>query len=1248
MRRTAAVATVVFGVAVILFSAAALPAEEKTNLLMNGGAELGKGDQPSVWRAACVEAEGLRMWRDASEAHSGETSLAISNEHDYEDPTANNWAQSLQNIPRGKAVRLTCFIKTKDADSANVCVQCWDLAGDEMLAFTSTPVLRGDQDWIEVSSDPVLVPEKTASVVVRAALCGKGAAWFDDLSLSVVDLPSPAAVRTLPERPADPTDLAATVGGRIVRTIPVVKDCMVISYLADWNHGSVDNIAVADNDGGVRTLVAWDASAVRRSDLADPGRRAYLALYSRETTVGAGPSNILVLEPLSSWPEPTSWRTQPRCKAEAASEHVFREGIGWKLFDVTSILRDGGGAHGVMLKFEAENRSAERRDRSGYAFVSREGIGEWRNLHPRLVIVGDAEEAAVKPQDAKAATSVRGVAFLSSSIGRSVPVSEICAFTDTCRLNLVVADFAWITHHYTRTDLEAVRDLARRLEERGVEMAVMYRPRVLNPKEAAIHCAVDETGRIASDHNSLCFAHEDSLEWGADWGKRLLEALPGVRTVILYNLGASCRCELCREGRAEEHTARFLERCRADWREICPDVRLGHVGIAGEYADQVDLLCPFVSVNRDGGPAPDLPLLLARAVALRATVPSKAVVPLIKACWADQTDNATEDIAASIRECDKAGGSFLLWYYDWVFHSEGRYDPEAVLFAMGGKWADMSQYLSRYAASGERQRAEEESRSTTRSTRAAASPPAATTGPVEGKYTADQIRRTDVSVFLRRIANPETGYHEMSAMWALIEKADESEVVKKRIGDGVARIIRNPSESSMRRWHSCYVLSGMGDPRGIPPLGSALLTDPDKTVRGVAACALGAFSDEESIDILERASRQERDREVLGWIKRALAGEFRKDVAQAPAADRREVPDLEFPYREDHPAKLPWPHQSPDLAADEIAALARKVWVINNFPLYQADEKGDWAYLHSGLDIVLDNGTDIYAMKDGWVKSVRASAVIIADEEGDAPSYGWAYTHIGDIRVKAGQFVQQGTRIGKVDFQGLPHIHLAKIFSQGPHWGDWSYACMPDGHFDYADDEPPVVGTPFHFFKNNSDTIFEPDSAGDVVVSGDVDIVVAMRDAGPCARSRENGFGDRLAVASIEYEISAVGAPQGSGHVRRSFDFRTIRVKEGYDARAYGTRLAKVAFKHWTLFESARPSGDKIPSYYIITNHPPTDVCRELSFDHADCSWETAARDERGNALFPDGEYEVTVTACDFAGNTTAARMKVVVANSRA
>lgn len=844
----------------------------------------------------------------------------------------------------------------------------------------------------------------------------------------------------------------------------------------------------------------------------------------------------------------------------------------------------------------------------------------------------------VRAEEGKAKTGkldehCRGIAVLSSQVAKEHSISELVEFVNACEINFVVVDFAWITYHWPRTDTEAVERLCAELNKRGVDVAVMYRPRALRPTEAAIHFAIDRHGEIARDHNELCFAREDSKAWGVDWGTKLLEAVPSVSKVILYNLRTPCCCPLCREGQGKNHAAQFLEQCRSEWKDSRPDVQLGHVGMGIEYKDQVDFLCPFLSVIRDGESPVDLSHQMESLVDLRSKVDGKPVVTLAKICWSTATNNDTRDVVSAIRLCEERKSGFILWYYDWIFHQPQRYDAKAIVAALGGDWDKMSKHI----ASAEPASTRKDSRKTARVVSAPGNRPK--------KYTTAEIRDTDIETFFDRIAKPEKGYHSFAALWALTEKArDGDAATKKQINSRAIEIVRDPAEHLSKRWQCCYVLSGIGDPQAIPALGQALSGDNPETLRSVAACALGAFDAEEARRALKEARESEKSSRVLDSISGALSGRFRKPAGRVALADES-PPKLTFPYKEEHVEKLPWPHEPPGLNAEEKDKFNRQVWVINDFPLYQADPEGNGRYFHGGFDIVADNGTKIYAMKNGWVKSARNSFVVIADRQDDSPCYGWAYGHLGRIQVGVGDFVKAGTWIGEIDFRGVPHIHLTKVFSEGKHWGTWSYDCPPNVHFTYVDREAPHIKTPFSFFKNGSDTLIEPSESGVTTVSGEVDIVVGMRDGGLFAHSNESGFGDRLSVARIDYEITPVSDRENTGHRFRSFDFTKIRIKKGYRGRTYGTELTKVVYKHWNLCEPDRRSGNKMLTYYVITNCPTDEPPAELQFGHRDYCWNTAERDDGGNPTFPDGTYEIKVTAQDFTGNQSSAVAKVIVAN---
>jgi RNA polymerase sigma factor (sigma-70 family) len=184
-------------------------------------------------------------------------------------------------------------------------------------------------------------------------------------------------------------DLVKIVPAPIVRAIPVTKDCMILSYIADWAHGNVDNIGVANNQGGVRTLIDW--SDIPPEVAAAPERRFLLALYARDTNTSprAGPIHAFAIS--EDWPELTSWKTQPAYELDPAATYRFEPGPGWKLFDVTPVVREqakpGRKGHGVLLRFLSEDFAERRADWSGYSFVSREGTGEWAQRHPVLLVV---------------------------------------------------------------------------------------------------------------------------------------------------------------------------------------------------------------------------------------------------------------------------------------------------------------------------------------------------------------------------------------------------------------------------------------------------------------------------------------------------------------------------------------------------------------------------------------------------------------------------------------------------------------------------------------------------------------------------------------------------------------------------------------------------------------------------------------------------------------------------------------------
>ena len=195
-------------------------------------------------------------------------------------------------------------------------------------------------------------------------------------------------------------DLAKRAPGPIVRTVPVSKDSMILSYMPDWGLGNVDNIGIGNADGGNRTLIDW--AEIPAKDATDTGLRFLLAIYSRKTIANPPAGPILACEVIEDWKELTSWKTKPRYDPEPVATYAFEPGEGWKLFDVTPLIRarakSGRPGHGVLLRFLSEDNSGAEGTISTYFFVSREADGDWAKRRPMLLVVKDEkpDKAATK------------------------------------------------------------------------------------------------------------------------------------------------------------------------------------------------------------------------------------------------------------------------------------------------------------------------------------------------------------------------------------------------------------------------------------------------------------------------------------------------------------------------------------------------------------------------------------------------------------------------------------------------------------------------------------------------------------------------------------------------------------------------------------------------------------------------------------------------------------------------------------
>jgi hypothetical protein len=338
--------------------------------------------------------------------------------------------------------------------------------------------------------------------------------------------------------------------------------------------------------------------------------------------------------------------------------------------------------------------------------------------------------------------------------------------------------------------------------------------------------------------------------------------------------------------------------------------------------------------------------------------------------------------------------------------------------------------------------------------------------------------------------------------------------------------------------------------------------------------------------------------------------------------------------------KSPYPHHDPTISQDEYQSLVNDLFIINNYGLYQCGESPDQCYFHDGLDFVLTNGTPIFAIKAGTVRAnIGGSAYYrtLVVEDADTPGMAWSYTHVYFFDVSPGEEVEKGQFLGRVNFQGLDHIHLSRTrLKEGGTWRNFEdlINVYPDDYFTFIDEQAPIIKTPFNYFPNLSDAPFTNDT-----IFGEVDIVVSMRDIGRYAGGWiGNGYwGDRLAVRDISYRILKDGVEIFN---RKSFDFRKMEFRYN----PYRWRETMTVFKHHTVLDPDAGNNNAFHSHYIITN-AKENLQGEINPQDENLAWNTLELDAQGQAKYPNGLYQIEVTAHDSNGNKTVQVDEVYIDN---
>ena len=341
---------------------------------------------------------------------------------------------------------------------------------------------------------------------------------------------------------------------------------------------------------------------------------------------------------------------------------------------------------------------------------------------------------------------------------------------------------------------------------------------------------------------------------------------------------------------------------------------------------------------------------------------------------------------------------------------------------------------------------------------------------------------------------------------------------------------------------------------------------------------------------------------------------------------------------------LPWPHHDPSISQSAYEKMLDELFIINNYGQYQCGEEKEECYFHDGLDVVLNNGTPVFAVEPGTVKAELGGNEYyrtLVVEDADEPGMAWAYTHIYYFAVGYGDELEQGQYLGRVNFQGVEHIHLSRVrLADGGSWFNYSdlIHVYPDRVFVSEDNTPPTIETPFQFYKNTTDELMDHGMVD--TVSGDVDIVVRMRDTGSYSKGDVGGgsiWGDRLCVKRIEYSIQKDGVELLA---RPSFDFSKMEFQ--YNPERW--REAGVVYKFHYVADPDHQNFNGFLSNYIITN-ARDDLAGQIDLDDTNLAWNTAKTNDIGERVFPDGLYKIVVKAWDAHDNMSMEEDEVYVKN---
>lgn len=291
------------------------------------------------------------------------------------------------------------------------------------------------------------------------------------------------------------------------------------------------------------------------------------------------------------------------------------------------------------------------------------------------------------------------------------------------------------------------------------------------------------------------------------------------------------------------------------------------------------------------------------------------------------------------------------------------------------------------------------------------------------------------------------------------------------------------------------------------------------------------------------------------------------------------------------------------------------------------------AYFHPGLDILVDWGERVYAVRSGWVKSVLTISaqyhwrVAVGDAPGSEECDGWLYAHLdqSSITVAPGDYVEEGDYLGDIVYwptSNFHHIHFVKIRNSGQPWNsDWDFIANPLDELEgIIDLTPPIIRNCageylFAFCENGTHNYFTPGAA----ISGDVDIIARVDDV-------QNEPLWRLAPYALAYEIYNDTMSTGIIHAVM------------FTGQLFYEQNVAVTYQKDAYYDTEGDYNNR--DYYFIITNTDGDSVIEAS-DAAGC-WRTTD--------FDNGAYWVRLYAYDrddlgLSDNVSTDSMQVIVAN---